>query len=231
MKRAVVIRAVRHHDRQAVGIHPGAGEVIARGLAGAIRRVRVIRGRLVEGRVRRADGAEDFVGRNEQEAKLVLGRAFKGTPVSEGRLKELEGSGDVGGDELARAVDRAVDVGFGGQVHDRLWLGGGEGPAHGLGIADIGLDEGEARLALQIGEGGQITRVGELIDDRDGMSARDQKSGQIRPDEARAAGDQDSHKQWWVKSGNTGGEARKKADPEGAKVQIGAKLLCKSAKV
>ena len=69
--RTVVIGAVRHHDRQAVGVHPGAGEVIARGLAGAIRRMRVVRGRLVEGRVRRAEGAEDFVGRDMQEAKGI----------------------------------------------------------------------------------------------------------------------------------------------------------------
>ena len=102
-------------------------------------------------------------------------------------------------------------MGFSGQVHDRLGLGGGEGPAHGLGVADIGLDEGEARLALQVSKGGQIARVGELIDDRDGMAARDQKTGQIRPDEARAAGDQNTHKQWAVISRNKGGEARKKA--------------------
>jgi hypothetical protein len=66
---------------------------------------------------------------------------------------------------------------------------------HGLGVADIGLDEAEARLALQVGERGQIARVGELIDDRDDMAARDEKAGQIRPDEARAAGDQNTHKQ------------------------------------
>ena len=132
-------------------------------------------------------------------------------PVTQGGLEELEGAGDVGGDELPRAVDRAVDVRFGGQMHDRLRLGVSEGPAQGLGIADIGLDEGEAGLALQVGKGGQIAGVGELIDDRDVMSARDQEAGQIRPDEARAAGDQNTHKQWWVKSGNTGGEARKKA--------------------
>jgi hypothetical protein len=28
------------------------------------------------------------------------------------------------------------------------------------------------------------------------MAARDQKAGQIRPDEARAAGDQNTHKRW-----------------------------------
>jgi hypothetical protein len=33
------------------------------------------------------------------------------------------------------------------------------------------------------------------------MAARDEKAGQIRPDEARAAGDQDTHKQWPIISG------------------------------
>jgi hypothetical protein len=35
-------------------------------------------------------------------------------------------------------------VGLGGQVHDRLGLGGGKRPTHGFGVADIGLEKGEA---------------------------------------------------------------------------------------
>jgi len=116
--------------------------------------------------------------------------------VTQSGLEELESARDVGGDELTRAVDGAVDVGFGGQVHNHFGLGRSEGLAHGLGVADIGLDKGESRLALEFRKGGQVTGVGKLIDDRDGMAARDQKAGQIRPDKARAASDQNTHKQW-----------------------------------
>jgi len=57
--------------------------------------MRVVRGRLVEGRIGRAEGAEDFVGRDVQEAELVLGGAFEGAPMAQGGLQELESAGDV----------------------------------------------------------------------------------------------------------------------------------------
>jgi hypothetical protein len=72
-------------------------------------------------------------------------------------------------------------------------LGGSEGLAHRLGIADIGVNEFESRLTQHVSQGGLITGVGELIDDRDGVSTCDEKAGQIRPDEARAASDQNTH--------------------------------------
>lgn len=148
--------------------------MVARSLAGAIWGMRVVRRRLVEGRIGRPEGAEDFVGRDVQEAEFILGRAFKAPPVPEGGLEELEGAGDVGGDELARAVNRAVDVRLGSEVHDRLRRSGGEGPSHSLGIANIGLDEGEAPLALQVGKGGQVAGVGQPIDHRDTMAGRNE---------------------------------------------------------
>jgi hypothetical protein len=96
-------------------------------------------------------------------------------------------------------------MGLSGQVHDRFRPGRRESPPHGLSITDVGPDESEARLPLEVGQRGKITRIRQLIDDRDGMAARDEESGQIRPDEARSAGDQDTHKQLYSISANMAG--------------------------
>ena len=37
-------------------------------------------------------------------------------------MQKIERADDVGLDEFAGAVDRAVDVAFGGEVHDRIGL-------------------------------------------------------------------------------------------------------------
>lgn len=50
---------------------------------------------------------------------------------------------------------------------------------HGILVADIGVDEGRALPPLQIGELGAIARIGELIKDRDGVTTRDKKTGQV----------------------------------------------------
>ena len=110
-------------------------------------------------------------------------------PIAEGGLEQLERAGDVGGDEFAGAIDRTVDMRFGSEVHDRIRLDTSESLPHGLGVTDVGLDEGEAGLTFEVCERGAVTRVGELIDDRDVVTTRDQKVGQICPDEASAAGD------------------------------------------
>ena len=113
--------------------------------------------------------------------------------MAEGRLEKLESAGDVGGDEFTGAVDRAVDMRFGGQVHDGVRLGAGEGAAHGFGITDVGTYEREAWLALQVRKGGKVAGVGELIDDYDFMSFAMRKPGEIGTDEAGAAGDEEFH--------------------------------------
>lgn len=47
-------------------------------------------------------------------------------------------------------------------MHGSLGPGECESPGHGLGVADIGLDEGNAGLALQVGEGRKVAGVGEF---------------------------------------------------------------------
>jgi hypothetical protein len=66
--------------------------------------------------------AEDLVRRHMEESeRLLLGRRQR-RPVRPGGLQEPEGAHDVCIDEVARAVDRPVDVALGGEVDDRPHL-------------------------------------------------------------------------------------------------------------
>ena len=58
------------------------------------------------------------------------------------RLQQHEGAEDVGEDELAGRLDRAVDVGLGGEVDDGVAACDGFGDDAGIG--DVALDELEA---------------------------------------------------------------------------------------
>jgi hypothetical protein len=82
------------------------------------------------------------------------------------RLEQHIGAVDVGGDELARRLDRAVDVGLGGEVDDRIaTLHGGP---DGLAIRDVGLDQLEALVGKPF-EVLAAPGVGELVEGPDGV--------------------------------------------------------------
>ena len=67
--------------------------------------------------------AEDLVGRDVEEAEAARGaRAASASPIAQRLLQQREGADDVGLDEFAGAVDRAVDMAFGGEVHHGVGL-------------------------------------------------------------------------------------------------------------
>ena len=60
-----------------------------------------------------------------EEAEGFLGTIIQPIPVGAGGLEEVKGADDVGLNELGGAVDGAIHMGLGGEVHDgtRLMLG------------------------------------------------------------------------------------------------------------
>ena len=70
----VIVRAVREHDRQAIGVVPGAHEMIGGRLRGRIGRVRLVGRGLGKGAVG-PERAEDLVGRDVMKAESVARRA------------------------------------------------------------------------------------------------------------------------------------------------------------
>jgi hypothetical protein len=65
-------------------------------------------------------------------------------------------------------VDAAVDVRFGGKIDDGAGLVLGKQAADEVKVADVALDEGVARIALQAGEVLEVAGVGQRVevDDR-----------------------------------------------------------------
>jgi hypothetical protein len=89
--------------------------MIGAGLAGGIGIVGAV-GRFLAEAPRRAQRAEDLVGRDVVEAKARLGLAGEILPVAARRFQQVEGADEIGVDERVGPVDRAVDMRLGGQI-------------------------------------------------------------------------------------------------------------------
>ena len=49
-------------------------------------------------------------------------------------------------------IHRAVDMCFGGEVHEGIWSKVGKGLLHGLFISDVGLNEAVSRMLVNLGQ-------------------------------------------------------------------------------
>src|SRR5881296_2575060 len=83
------------------------------------------------------------------------------------RFQELERPHDVGLNEGPRAIDGAVHVAFGREVDDRVGTPLKKSLLHRHGIADVRLDEGKARVALEVREVPEVPSIGELVENND----------------------------------------------------------------
>jgi hypothetical protein len=133
-------------------------------------------------------------------------------------------------DEVAGAVDGAIDVGFGGEMHHGVRLEIREGGAHGGGVADVGLEEGVKWVVCEIGEGGEVAGVGEFVDVEDLVAAADEEMDEIGTDEAGATGDEDAHGRKVeiakVESGNGDRTARARRSPRKAEISSESGVHC-----
>ncbi len=98
------------------------------------------------------------------------------------------GAEHVGEDELGGPEDRAVDVGLGREVDDRL--AARRGRRDRVGVGDVALVE----LVLDAFEVRAVARVRELVEDDDGVAVRCQTAREGRADEARSACHENAHR-------------------------------------
>ena len=91
-----------------------------------------------------------------------------------------------------RIQQRAVDVGLGGEVHDRVGVSG-EGVDEGD-IADVAFDEPVPDLALELRQVREVAGVGQLVEHRDldlwALGAHE--PDEVRAYETGASGDQEA---------------------------------------
>lgn len=85
-------------------------------------------------------------------------------------------------------------MGFGGEMHDGIGLVLGKDVAHGFGIAEVALLKLVARVAVDGGEGLEVTGVGELVEVDELMRGRlQQVVDEVGADKASSASNENFH--------------------------------------
>ena len=82
------------------------------------------------------------------EAKVVCPWAEL-SPMRQRRFEQDIGADDVGVDELGRAIDRAIDMAFGREMHDPVWIKACEGVSDCGAVANVRAAEMIARIAVR----------------------------------------------------------------------------------
>ena len=161
------------------------------GLAGGVGAARVVGGGFGEGGIAGFERAEHLVGGDVVEAEAAAGGLVQRGEPGAGGLEHDEGAGDVGVDEIARPVDRAVDMRFGGEMHHDVGPVRLEGGAHRRGIGDVGAEQMMARVRQRGTQRRLRRRIGHLVN-RDDLVPRapQKKPDNSRTNEAAAPGDQ-----------------------------------------
>ena len=117
-------------------------------------------------------------------------------PPGPGRFQQRPGTDNVGFDKRRRAVNRAVNVAFSGQMHHRIGLIVAKYPVQFSAIADIHLFKSKTRIPGDRRQRHQIPRVGQLINHHHVIAGcSDDFTHHRRTDKTGAAGDQNrSHR-------------------------------------
>ena len=160
----VVVGAVGGQNRQAVGVVVGAHKVIAGRLAGRVGAVRFVLVCFGEGWVVGSKRAINFIGGNVQETEFVFCRFFQLTVEGTYGFEQAEGADDIGLNEVFRAVNAAVNMGFGSKIDDGTRLMFGQQFGNQFEIADVAFDEKVPRIAVERRQVFQVAGVGQCVE-------------------------------------------------------------------
>jgi hypothetical protein len=161
--RAVVVGAVGGDDGHAVGVVPGAHQMVRARLAGRIGRIGCV-GRFFGEKARVAERTVHLVGGDVVEAEAIPALGRQAAPVAARRVKQSVGAKDIRLDERRWAVDGAVDVRLGRQVHHAIGLMLCKNARDFPRIADIDLLEHMAGVPHQAWQRIEVAGIGELVD-------------------------------------------------------------------
>ena len=191
LQRSVIVRAIARDHRQAISVMPGTHQMIGRGFRCRVRTVRRVGRGFGKRRIIRTQAAEHFVSRYVQKAKsAALGVAQIGQ-IGACRLQQAEGAIDIGTHEIAGAVDRAIDMAFGGEMHDRTRPVLRQQRPHERAVADIAPHKDMTRIAGQRRKIGGVTRISQFVQiDHRLITARKPVQHEVRADEAGTASHQ-----------------------------------------
>ena len=98
-------------------------------------------------------------------------------------VQKLKGAHHIRANELRRPIDRTVHVRLRGKVEYRGRTPLAENPLYRAAIGDISLNEGEARVCLEVLQVESTSRVRQLVHDDDARRRfLHGKPGEVRPD-------------------------------------------------
>ncbi len=128
------------------------------------------------------------------ETKRLAPFGRQALPIGAGGLQQLIGANDVGLDELGRAVDRAVDVGLGGQMHDGVRLKLQQRLADPLTIGDVGLEELIAWVVFHSYQRLQVAGIGQFVQvEHAVLGIENEVADQCGADEPGSTGNENAH--------------------------------------
>src|SRR5690554_7659280 len=90
------------------------------------------------------------------EAEISFLFGFHSQPILAGGFQQGVGAYDVGFDKVCGAVYGAVNVAFGGQVHDGVWLVLGQYAVYFGAVADVDLLEAVALVVADLGQAFEV---------------------------------------------------------------------------
>ena len=160
----VVVGAVGDEYRQAIGVVPGAHEMVAGGFARAVGAAWCVGICFGKGRRAWEQAAIDFVGADVQKAKGGLLWLGECAPVGARRFEQAESAYDVGLDEVFWGADGAVYMAFCRKVQNSARAVFSQQMGNELAIAQVALHKGVARVILQAAQVQDIACIGELVE-------------------------------------------------------------------
>ena len=123
--------------------------------------------------------------------RLPLARRQR-LPMGAHGFEQREGALDVGADEGAGAVDAAVDMALGGEVHHRARPVLGQQPVEQRPVADVAAHEHMPRIAVQRRQVAEVAGVGQRVEVEHRLVAlREPVEHEVGTDETGAASDED----------------------------------------
>ena len=127
-----------------------------------------------------------------QEAEGGFLRRGQRGPVGAGGFEQLEGALHIGADEVAGAVDGAVDMALGGEVQEGAGAVRGQQRGHRWAVTNIDPREVVARVGGHWGQALQVAGVGERVEHQHGLVLLAQPVvHKIGADETGGSGEED----------------------------------------
>lgn len=187
LARTVVVRAVADDDRKGVGVVPGTHEMVGGGFRCRIRTVGIVSGPFGKQSFA-AKGAVHLVG-----GDMVEPLAMEiGGPAPPRCIEQVHGADHVGHDERCRTGNRTVNVRLRRKMDDAVETGFIKESVDKGRIGDIAFYETVVRPFLDIAEIAEITRIGKVIEIRNGIVriTIHETPHNVGTDKARSSGNQ-----------------------------------------